>query len=83
MHDHQTVDVDAWSQQWFGRLSDLDSNSTEYHDIARMVGAQLALYPNFRKVDAEDLGYAMELLPSIGRQNPYNFELFSVKSARL
>lgn len=72
LHDRTVVDVDAWAEQWFGRLSQLDSNGRQYHDAERFIAAQFGLHPGMRKIDAGDLRLIMESLSMIGVDNPHD-----------
>lgn len=72
LHDYRNVDVTAWVEQWFGALAELDPESERYLNTEHYVAAQLGLHPDIRESDHEDLNFLMELLSTIGKQNPFN-----------
>lgn len=73
IHDYKNVDLDAWSEQWFGDLSRLNQADAKYQHIERVVAVQLGLHPAIREIDASDLKFVMELLSlTDGQSNPYD-----------
>ena len=71
LHNYRTVDVDAWAEQWFGKLATMDTTSPEYQDIGSTIARQLGMNVDERATDANDLSYYMTQLRLLGKQNPY------------
>lgn len=71
MHDYRTVDVDAWSDQWFSGIASLDPESEEYRNTESVLSGALNLHTAEREIDIKDLSFGMWILSFIGRENPY------------
>jgi len=72
MHDHRSLDVGAWAEQWLAWLAGVEKTDPSYIAAEQYIAAQRGLFPAIREVDAKDLGRIMELVCLIGAENPHD-----------